>query len=135
MLGRLMAVGRLVEPPAIDADQTVAADHRCSAIAARDGDRFRVRQPLADLGRARTILECGLVDPRAATLNSTPAASSIDRRIALAEARMRVMNNLVEKHWQGSSADRWTASTCVLAVIRASLPSDSSPGMNFAPSL
>jgi len=67
--------------------------------------------------------------------NSTPAARSMSRRIALEEARIRVTANLVDKDARSRSANMGRGSTTALSACRGKVSGHLSTGMELVPSL
>ena len=105
VLRGFVAVARLVEQPSAGADHAVAADHpilRVSMLTRLGSGELR-----RDLAAAshQPSLERGLIDVGLNRVDSsTPAASSICRRIALVEARIRGKRTTLWKRGQASAS-------------------------------
>ncbi len=131
--GGLGPIGGLVEQPPIDADHAVAADHPLAGDAARLGGS-ELAGNLAGIGVER--LDRGLVDVRLHRSIVDPGGiEHVPADRAGRSENQGQKNNLVEKPLDGTSADMGAGSIGGFCDTAAAPFDDSSPGMNFIPSL
>ena len=99
MLGGLVAIVRLVEGPAPDADDAVAADHPIVGAGSLTSIALAAASsPASSSGRVIRGLDAPLIDIRRHDFNTRPRPRrSMSRRMELVEARISGTDNLVDK--------------------------------------